>query len=289
VRRRAASAMLTRALLACALNYGGAAAEQGPEPEKSSSKEVPTNVKIAELKNLRPDPRAESLLAEMLSDLRRKMDSAVDFQRPSKRKAAAEAAIADLVSFASSYPTSREALLAKYMVGHILFGGVFGHNTAESMECFQDIVDHYPKTREAVLAKLKLLSLKLRQADRQWRDEETGMNLDRVRECQAALMEAYTSSLGVAKEIDQDQSALGRQLKGFLLGNGKTPFAASIRYAIASLTSKMGKRQEARKLYEGLVREFPGTDLAQCAQRALAGMDIIEELEKKGELPKEPF
>ena len=290
--RRAVSLFRLLVVLAgCSVAVNSRAQGGGKIPEVERAGKVT----IAPASELRDDPHADSMLAGLLQAYLARVQGTVgaptsgDFAHQLAAQAQAKArafeanrgTLRSLVAFADGNRAARAALRAKFAIARMLeryFRDWDGLAVARRM--YQEIVDGYPGSAEAALSKLRILEFDLREQKR--RDFEKGAILRgpslEVRQCLNRIKEEIARSEAVIHKLDGDPTALGTAFKRFLLWTPGGSLDGRYRLLLAATLEELGDNAEAKRIYEGILRDLPKSTDAKDAALALESMRIMEKL-----------
>jgi len=186
-----------------------------------------------------------------------------------------------LAQFARRFPCSLEALSAKFLIGFTFCLGVPGYPEDTGLPCFDDTATNYSETREGLMSRWAALGLRVWEMVEQQRQSQMhkARPVDRkaARDLLVELLTATKDLLPVAANVDADASEFGRTYRVMLLSRLSNPedhkLLPVVRGELAQVLSALGRSEEAREAYRGIIRDFPGTRDAREAEIRLGTMD----------------
>lgn len=255
----------------CAICGAGHCVEPGPWHGAVSldAKLVP-NVAVAPLSSLRNDPQAEKGLGCIL---RHHPGTDMTDVELWQAISAMREELDDLRLFAEKHEGTKAALAARFLgLAAIMFNPSNDLYVEVCRGGFEEIVKANPATPEAAVARALLKALAV------WEGEDERTRARRMRQ----RIEAFEAALPAAREIDERSRPLSPELRGKILGPGPDRLHVRLLFSNATAYEYLGEYDNAGKVYDQIIQEYPTTPWAQFAENDKKDITLYE---KTGQRP----
>lgn len=172
-----------------------------------------------------------------------------------------------LTAFANRHPNTKASLRAQFLIGNAYLNEGRPDEVAKGKPYFEALVQQYPHTVEAALAKVQLDLLALRSI------KDPALRQQQV----AAIQTAISDALPYARQLDDDKSDLVALFKERTLGNPKDQFTPRLKLDLAALQQIEGDPGAAKATLKRIIEEHPASTWSEKAALRLKSIEREEQ------------